>query len=243
MHRGAEAASRKSAKQPGPQPSPNRPVRSDDLREGGWTRPATARSKSPRLSASGEASAHAATPTARPLSRLLARLLARPLSRLLARPLARSLAPCGSELPRGLRALRAAGTQERSLRPRSSASSRPACPGQASHPQDPQEEQDASSQESTANGSDRSIAFRETAASQGGRQGGGAERVKGRAATSPGEELGKCAQDRVSSQPLGHLTSGWGGATVRASLQVRRVPKRRRLRADGECGSKHVTSG
>lgn len=160
------------------------------------------------------------------------------LARLLARPLARSLAPCGSELPRGLRALRAAGTQERSLRPRSSASSRPACPGQASHPQAPQEEQDASSQESTANGSDRSIAFRETAASQGGREGGGAERVKGRAATSPGEELGKYAQDRVSSQPLGHLTSGWGGATVRASLQVRRVPRRRRLRADGKCGSK-----
>lgn len=43
-------------------------------------------------------------------------------------------------------------------------------PGQASHPQAPQEEQDASSQESTANGSDRSIAFRQTDCSEAGRQ-------------------------------------------------------------------------
>lgn len=154
-----------------------------------------------------------------------------------ARPLARSLAPRGSARPRGLRALRAAGTQERSPRRRSSASSRPACPGQAAHPQAPQEEQDASSQESTANGSERSIAFRETAASPGGREGGGAARVKGRAATSPGEELGKYAQDRVSSQPLGHLTSGWGGATGRASLQVRGVAKCRQLSAGRGCGT------
>lgn len=230
MHRGVEAASRKGAKQQGPQPSPDRPVRSGDLREGCWR---TGKTREERVS-STERELRGQRPR---------RHTHRPPARSPARHLASSPAPRSSERPRGLRALRAAGTQERSPRRRSSASFRPACPGQASHPQAPQDEQDASSQEITANGSDRSIAFRETAASQGGREGGGAARVKGRAATSPGEELGKNAQDRVSSQPLGHLTSGWGGAAGRASLQVKGVPQLRPLSAEGKCGTKCVTSG
>lgn len=161
----------------GPQPSPDRSVTSGGLREGCWTRPATGETREERVSSAGR----------EPRGQRPRRHTHRPPARSPARP----PAPCGSERPRGLRALRAAGTQERSPCRRSSASSRPAWPGRASHPQAPQEEQDASSQESTANGSDRSIAFRQTAASQGGREGGGAARVKGRAATSPGEELGK----------------------------------------------------
>lgn len=142
-------------------------------------------------------------------------------------PLARSLAPRGSPRPRGLRAHRAARAPDESPRPPSSAPSRLACPGQASHLQAPQEEQDASSRRRAANGSDLFIAFRDSAvaAAGEGRRGGGAARVKGRAATSAEAGLGKCAQDGSSRLPGGHLTSGWGGAPGRASSQVRGVAK------------------
>lgn len=176
----------KGAKPRGPQPTPDQARQEQcDLWGGCSTPPGTGKTREEPASpakASCEARAHAATPTARWL--------------------ARSLAPRVSPRPRGLRAHRAARTPDESPRPPSSTPSRLARPGQASHLQAPQEEQDASSRRRAANGSDLFIAFRDSAAAAGeGRRGGGAARVKGRAATSPEAGLGKCAQEGGSRQP------------------------------------------
>lgn len=131
----------------------------------------------------------------------------------------------------------AAPAQDGSGRPRPSASSRPARPGPG---RSPASSPGGAGRLFPAESSQRLRPLHrpaeDAAAAPGreGRRGGGAARVKGRAATSPGAGLGPSAQDRLSRQPQGLLTSGWGGAAGRASVQVRGVAKGRRPSAEGQ---------